>query len=157
MTATYLAAEGIEIVKGIMDNNLTSQTNAGGDLCGNWFENFVHDGNPAGETYQLQYDCTDPIVPTPACAQLFHSESNTKLKFSNITYTYNYTDGNDTPFTRTIQVVPKSDSSVIDSSGYPPQEAQIISTVKWNSGTIPQSIQLEDHFFDWRRVGIVCS
>lgn len=145
--ATYLAAEGVEIVKGIFDLNYVQD-----EQRGDFYNNFHPEGN-----YQLQYNCQSPDIDTPdeECKFLgsFSDNKSTKnLLYSDSTYLYNYEEGIETPFTRTIEVRFKTDPTKIDS--WPYQEGVIISTVEWDSRSGHQMITIEGHYFDWRRVGL---
>ncbi len=120
----YLAAEGIEVVKNIIDTNAYQ----GGAA----WNTGVSDG-----TYAVQYDTKGPLSS---------SAVDVPLKFDPVTSTYNYNVGTDTNFKRAIKIT----SLRFDSFGRP-SELEVDSTVTWNSrGGTQYKINLEDHFMSWR-------
>ncbi len=120
---TYLAAEGIEVVKNIVDTN----TYKGGAA---WNAGLIQSGQ-SSYTFTVQYDSTAPesfSVDTP-------------LLFDPSTGTYNYQTGNYTTFTRAVTV-----TSLLSGN-----ELQVDSVVGWvNSGGIKDSVKLEDDLYNWR-------
>ncbi len=114
--AAYLAAEGIEIVKNVVDNNLIAARP--------WNEG-LGDGD-----YELDYDDS-----------ALQANQNRPLKFDPISGLYSYSGPNPTNFQRTIQIT--------NSAGG--EEITVNSTVQWlTRGGGRFSINLEDHFFNWR-------
>ncbi|MBI5306637.1 prepilin-type N-terminal cleavage/methylation domain-containing protein [Candidatus Wolfebacteria bacterium] len=113
-TANYLAAEGIELVKNLIDANyLQSQA---------WNQGF-NDGD-----YEIDYNG----------ASLGNNSSKFLLLDSN--GYYNYQNGSEMPFKRTIVI--KNNSS---------DEIKVNSIVKWiGRGGINLEVNLEDHFFNNR-------
>jgi len=122
----YLASEGIEVTKNIIDTN-----SYGGGAAWN---SGVGDG-----TYALQYDSM----------VLSSSDINAPLKFDKVTGTYNYTTGVNTNFKRTIKI-----TSLRINPADPlkmPNELQVESIVDWNDrGGVAHEVHLEDHFMNWR-------
>ena len=113
-----LAAEGIELVKNLIDTNYIQQ------LAWN-------SGMAAGD-YRIDYDD----------AALTASGGNPPLKYDSSGNLYSYDSGSDTRFARLIQI------SYPGGSG---NEMKVNSTVTWNTragGSF--SVNLEDHFFNWR-------
>lgn len=122
-TGAYLAAEGIEVVKNIIDTNAYQ----GGAA----WNTGVGDG-----TYAVQYDTKT----------LSSSAVDVPLKFDPVTDTYNYNVGTDTNFKRAVKIT----SLRFDGFGRP-SELEVDSVVTWNSrGGTHYSINLEDHFMNWR-------
>jgi type II secretory pathway pseudopilin PulG len=80
--ATYLAAEGIEVVKNVEDANFT-----GGDL---WNQYLDTDGD-----YEVSYDSTGPTI-APAAGQ--------ELLFDDSTGIYGYVAGDPSGFVRTVEI-----------------------------------------------------
>lgn len=121
--ATYLASEGLELVKNITDSNQLSCTRpwpmgaVGGEL-----------GHP--NVYEVDY-ASEEMRPT----------SGQKLYVdSNGFYGYAQT-GTISPFTRTVTIETIKDNT----------EIRVISIVKWRGrGGVESEIRLEDHFFNWR-------
>jgi len=118
----YLASEGIEVVKNIIDTNIY-QSRA--------WNTGVSDG-----TYAVQYD-----TPT-----LTSTSVDTPLKFDSATGTYNYAVGTVTNFKRSVKI-----TSLRLNSQNQPDELQVDSVVTWNSrGGTQYKVNLEDHFMNWR-------
>jgi Tfp pilus assembly protein PilV len=118
----YLASEGIEVVKNIIDTNIY-QSRAWNDG--------VSDG-----TYAVQYD-TKTLTSTAI---------DTPLKFDPATGMYNYSVGADTNFKRSVKI-----TSLRLNSQNQPDELQVDSVVTWNGrGGMQYKINLENHFLNWR-------
>lgn len=111
--ASNLAAEGIEVVKNLLDANII-QFNP-------WNTGF------STGSYELAYD-----------SLALDSNQNRNLLFDSSNNKYNYQNGQSTPYKRNIQIVNKGD------------EIQVNSIVSWQIRGGSYSINLEDHFFDWR-------
>ncbi|MCP6720208.1 MAG: hypothetical protein KJI72_02725 [Patescibacteria group bacterium] len=120
--ATYLAAEGIEVVKSLIDKDYAD---------GNAWNTTV-----TGGSHEVSYDSTalTTLVGSP----------NTLL-FDSTDRTYSYAGGNPTLFTRTVDIVE------IDNNGDGgTDEIKVNSIVQWLARGVTQEVNLEDHFFDWR-------
>jgi len=117
--ATYLAAEGIEVVKSMLDHNTLLNI---GCQCKStpWNQGFA-DGN-----YNVEYDSTSLLPPSPQ-----------PLNFDGTTGLYSYGFGNPTNFRRTIHV-----------SLYPDKIA-VSSVVTWSTGAFHSQIELDDVFYNW--------
>lgn len=121
--ANYLAVEGIEIVKNLIESNILAGVawNAGmGDNC-----------------YEVDYESVN--LGTTICSSL---ESQSPLSFNPTTGFYNYDSGGaQTPFRRSILIENSPDGNRI----------KVNSIVKWISrGSVEFSINLEDYFFNYR-------
>lgn len=93
LTANYLAAEGIEISKNIIDAN-TIQRNS-------WNQGFDMDGK-----FEADYSSIS-----------LESSQNRKLLFDELSNLYGYVNGNQSPFTRIISIHPIGSNEVkIDST-----------------------------------------
>ena len=119
--ASNLAAEGIELVKSIIDQDSI-------------------DGNPFGSsfgtgTYELDYNDT-ALFPADGRPMLFNAASGL--------YSYDYDGGNPTPFVRRIEIRTDPDGNGCI------EELEVRSIVEWaiRGGTF--EVDVEDHFFDWR-------
>ncbi len=123
--ATYLAAEGIEVIKNILDLNY---------VAGNAWNNGI-----AAGTYEITYVGLE--------SNLGGSESENFLWFNLATGIYSYDSNASEPtgFKRTVWIQEKDN----DGSGGA-EEIVVNSVLKWQSKTGLQTINLEDHFFDWR-------
>jgi len=127
ITGTYLASEGIEIAKNLIDYDVHDPTGTGWGTC------FTGRGTT---DFQFDYtisDCNDPSELTPY-------DSSVSLWYHPDTHLYNYESngGIATSFTRLIRVVINGD------------EATVNSIVTWsNLGGTQESVNLEDHFYKW--------
>jgi hypothetical protein len=123
---TYLAAEGIEITKNIIDQDVYNAAgNNWGTCC------------TAGD-YTADY--------TSSALKRLSGNNSPSLFFDSKSYLYGYTfpaadKAVTTTFTRTIHIsVPTT------------TEIDVQSIVTWSSGGFTnQTITLEDHFYDWRQ------
>jgi hypothetical protein len=116
---TYLAAEGIEITKNIIDANIVSGKG--------WGSGLSEDQN--GFEVDIDSSALRPYADRP-------------LLFDDAVKEYGYTNGVATPFKRkvTLRLV---------NGGQ--QEVQVNTTVTWTTrGGGQSSVNLEDHFFNWR-------
>lgn len=120
-TAAYLASEGIEVVKSIIDANYVASRP--------WNQGL------ANGAYELEYDMTS--LP----AALSGPDSTTFLRFTGGNGIYDYDLGGvNTPFLRTVTVT---------LSG--PDQINVASRVNWvTRGAGQFSVHLEDSFFNWR-------
>ncbi len=117
--AVYLAAEGIEVTKNIIDHDVYDPSLGWGALC-----NF----NCNGVQALVSYDSTSLI-----------NARNRPLVFNSVNNTYGYTNGTSTIFSRQIILSSPSPSeidveSVVTWNAGTPFSSQLI---------------LEDHFYDW--------
>ena len=130
--ATYLAAEGIEITKSLMDHDVYAGL-AG--LPFTWGTCFV--GRPfVTSGFEADYATTNCANLTAFGSSgrplIFHPSSNL--------YDYNPANGVATNFTRRIRI-----TSI--GSG---DEIAVNSIVTWSTGPVTsQSINMEDHFYNW--------
>lgn len=126
LVATYLAEEGIEVAKNILDSN-TIKIGAGNDPQFNNSNQWNRDFTPGD--YEIDYQ-----------SQSLESNQNRFLLFDSNTGRYGYIDGSPTFFRRRID---------IDRIGN--DELRIAVNVNWiaRGGGI-SSVVLEDHFFNWR-------
>jgi type II secretory pathway pseudopilin PulG len=137
-TATYLAEEGIEIAKNLVDHDMYAHiANPAVIGWGNCFS--VQAPFSAGGKYELDYTTTD-------CTAIRPYSASDLLEFNPTTnmYLYAYNDplpgGVPTIFSRDIQVIP--DPSI--------PEITVNSIVSWPGlGGVVQSVNLEDHFYNW--------
>lgn len=130
--ATYLAAEGIEVTKSLIDHDVYSGIAVGANDFGKCFP-------LSGFYYPIDYTTTD-------CSKLQFSSSqppkpDTELYFSPTTHLFSAFDplgGITTDFTRTIHVANNGTS------------LDVQSIVTWASGDLSNTITLEDVFYDWQ-------
>ena len=113
---TYLASEGIEVVKNIIDGNI---------IQGLPWVSGMSDGD-----FEIEYD-TISLLPF----------QDRFLGFDPVTSLYSYAGSETTRFKRVLRL------ALI---GSPVDEIQVNSVVSWSSGGGSFSVDLEDHFFNWR-------
>lgn len=121
-TATYLAAEGIEVARNIIDANAIQGKS--------WNNGFSDSTN-----YQIEYD-SNSMTPVGCVI-----DQCPPLKYNPDTHLYDYAAGSaDTPFRRLIKI------SFVGND-----EIKISSIVSWvGAGGGSFSVNLEDHFMNWR-------
>ena len=124
IVATYLAAEGIELIKNRIDTNYAQ---------GSSWNQGLQDG-----TYEVSY--SDPLNQIGGISA---PSSTTLLKLDDTTGIYSYGVGTPTLFRRTVWLQNIS-------SGGPINEVRVVSTVEWLNRRGNLNVNLEDHFFDWR-------
>ena len=133
---SYLAAEGIEITKSIIDHDMYGGVTKNGKST--WGVDF-----PGGFGSSLTYS---PVFTTVTFLNnAAPRKPTTPLKFDPnnpiFGYAYNLSSGKNTPFTRLVTIIkPNSNHYEID----------VISTVTWSTGPLTkETITDEDHFYDW--------
>lgn len=139
VTAIYLASEGIEIAKNLIDHDVfmgnTHQSWSWG-MCAGSLNVIAANFEAAYNTDQCS-NGVDGVMPYNANDHLYYYP-NTHL------YGYNQNNsaqngGTPTIFTRDIAMIPNGSD-----------EITVSSTVFWAGlAGAPQSITLEDHFYDW--------
>lgn len=126
--ATYLAVEGIEVVKSIIDMNYSR---------GLAWNTGISKGS-----YTVQYNSSSLnfLSNDPSF------RSSTPLSFDPIEGIYSYAQGgNLTQFRRTIQI--REDPSGLGTG----VELGVVAVVEWvGRGGEAKEVVVEDHFFDWR-------
>src|SRR5690348_18434680 len=123
LTATYLASEGIEIAKNMIDHDIYNGVP--------WDTTFGGGGD-----FHLDYTACTNGAPCPPAGS---AGTGPVLDLDPATHLYSYSGSIATKFTRLIRItVP---------SGH---EIQVNSIVTWSTGLFTaQSINLEDHFYNW--------
>lgn len=135
--ATYLASEGIEVAKNIIDYDVyygLSQSSRAND----WGCSFgLTPGIPVD--FALEYDTAPtncvkpPTIPRDTSNQLYFNP-NTHF----YVYSYNNIGATPTNFTRDIWITAVSNV-----------ELDVRSIVTWSEGGQSNTITLEDHFYNW--------
>jgi Tfp pilus assembly protein PilV len=130
--ATYLAAEGIEVAKNLIDHDVYEQLS--GNSSYSWGSCFPYSGSHY--YFPIDYETTD-------CASLDVSNSapDTPLYFNptSDTFSVNSLGANSTDFVRNIEVTNNG------------EELDVRSTVTWSNGALGNTITLEDHFYNWNQ------
>jgi len=127
LKATYLASEGIEIVKNLNDHDVYAyQAMKQATGWGTCFQ--------GGGDFELDYKTTDCSALTPFSGDPLYYHADTHL------YDYDANGGTPTDFTREIIV-----TNIL-----PGQEIQVDSIVRWpGSGGSAPSVDLQDDFYYW--------
>ena len=127
--ATYLASEGIEVAKNLIDHDVYEQLSP--DSNYSWGSCFGLGSGQVGY-YELEYDTT--VCPSRSLYPL-----SDPLYFSSSTnlFSYNTLGGARTNFVRNIEVT---------NSG---EDIDVQSTVTWTDGGLSNTITLEDLFYNW--------
>jgi type II secretory pathway pseudopilin PulG len=122
LTASFLAQEGLELVRQIRDSNYLNKIN-GGSI--NW------DNNLAPGTYRISFENGLEKIQSPNEAQLyFHDDSGL--------FNYISSDGKLTSFSRKINIEQISSD-----------ELKITTIINWQTKGSEYTIQVEDHLFNW--------
>jgi type II secretory pathway pseudopilin PulG len=130
-TATYLAAEGLELSKNLIDHDVYENIAGFGFGWGACFLPLS-----AGQSHDYEFDYTQITCPPPD-----YSGSDV-LYYSPATHLYSYTNSGGsiaTFFTRRIRVT--MDPSI--------PEITVQSIVSWPTGLTNQSVTLTDNFYNW--------
>lgn len=127
--AAYLGAEGIEVVKNLIDANIIQGYP--------WNCGFV----PGGK-FEVSYD-SRPVSGCPGSALRSYDPADfLYLDPAGGAYTYASSPGFiKTPFKREIDITPSPDG----------KEIRVNSLMSWSSRGGSFQINLEDHFLDWRQ------
>jgi len=128
--ASYLASEGIEVIKNIEDNNVAQ----------NLVSQEAYNAYLSAGDYEVSYDTQPPDVTLEPVSDVNFLRN---LRFDSIAKRYSYDATKDsTPFTRQIKI------------SYPTSEDEMVvqSIVRWTTrGGIRSVVTLEDHFYNWRQ------
>ena len=119
--AANLAAEGIELIRNVLDTSVVTSP-AG------WGSTFP----PIGTTFEMDYNDTN-----------LSAFSNNVLRFDAGLYSYD-SSGSPTPFKRRIEIVlhPDATTGILD-------QIQVNSIVEWTIKGGVYSVNVEDRFFNW--------
>jgi hypothetical protein len=138
--ATYLASEGIEIAKNIIDYDVYYGLGQSTSTI-DWGCSF---DQPLGQPvdYALEYDTSPTQCATPALV----STVGDKLYFDPATDLYTYSNiYTPTDFTRDVYITAVADPSTPNNS----YEFDVLSVVTWTAGATSNTVKLEDHFYNW--------
>jgi hypothetical protein len=126
LTATYLASEGIEVTKNLIDHDVYAQ---GYTQATGW-----------GTCFPMREDLDKIDDETDSCSAFTSfTGSGAPLLYDADTHLYGYEEGTPTGFTREIKIVPLS-----------PYEIQVDAIVRWlGLGGGSQEIDLQDDFYAW--------
>ncbi|HEY5221336.1 MAG TPA: prepilin-type N-terminal cleavage/methylation domain-containing protein [Candidatus Paceibacterota bacterium] len=131
--ATYLASEGIEIVKNMIDHDVYKGLPVNDD----WDASF----SQSGYYWNIDYETTSttglPVRANQMQATPLYYNSTTNM------FGYSAVGAAPTNFVRNIKI------TNIDNSNLVPVEIDVQSIVTWTNGGNSNAITLEDHFYDW--------
>ena len=132
--ATYLAAEGIEVVKNLIDHDVYTGLPTNDD-----FGDCFYDGS--GYYYPIDYET---VSCDPTTLNFSTTPPNTPLYFDPTTdfYTTDSFGATATDFVRNIKITESSNASGLAS-------IDVQSTVIWTAGSQSNTITLEDIFYNW--------
>ncbi len=130
LTASFLAQEGIELVRNIRDTNFIKILQ-GGSVS--WRQGLLD--SSSGRCYII-----DNNLGTRQGIELKETncDNSSPLKYDSINKIFTYQSGNDSVFHREIKIETIS-----------PNEIRILCTVKWRSKNMNFSLTVEDHLFNW--------
>jgi len=151
LTATYLASEGVEVAKNVIDHDVyATSTSSGWGTCqgncgsdgGYFFDSQALESGFSGTDFAyLASSCDDA---SPSRIQLYYDPGTNPT--DPLAHLYG-PDANPftvpTLFSRCVELTHTKDASgnIL--------EVTVNSIVTWNEGTAQDSINLEDHFYDW--------
>jgi hypothetical protein len=125
VTATYLASEGIEITKNLIDHDV--------------YAGYAHQGNGWGSCFLATQDFEVEYSTNDCRTLVSFGNGGHVLLYDASAHLYNYENGTPTIFTREIRVVPTGS-----------YEVTVIAIVSWSGlNGAPGNISLEDHFYKW--------
>jgi len=131
MNATYLASEGIELTKSLIDHDVLLALAGNGGGWGSCFS------LSPGVSKDFEFDYT-------ANCNTLMSYSDRPLLLDSTTGLYSYMSSGNTSatnFTRLIRVSESADGN----------EITVKSIVSWSTGyLVNQSVSMEDQFYNWR-------
>jgi hypothetical protein len=151
--ATYLASEGIELAKNLIDYDAYYGFST--DIPGNpenidWGCSFGLSPGQQGD-YALDYTVAPPTDPSTSCyvpPKVGGAVATDHLYIDPSTHLYSYNvTGIATDFTRDVYITAVSSTP----PQIPPQsyEFDVRSVVGWEDGLVSNTITLEDHFYNW--------
>ena len=131
---SYLAAEGIEIVKNLIDNNAKKDPPI-------WNVGFAEYVQKCFEIDYVTFDIDEAgVVACPTEETSFEAFSPRTLKFNSLDGIYSYTGDTETRFKRVVRITPIEGGN----------EIKVNSIAKWTTrGGGEFSLNVEDHFFNW--------
>ncbi len=132
LRATYLAAEGIEVVKNIVDANYVENDNQWTPPANGWYYVDYGSGTSgSGNSFTSIANLPSPPIPQNASFVKFDSSNNVYVGPDSPI-------GENTIFRRIVNIQNKDNY------------LKVLSYVSWNEGASPKQVLLEDHFYRWR-------
>jgi hypothetical protein len=138
-TATYLAAEGIEIAKNLVDHDIYGNREHVPGFIG-WAQGGEDSTFQAGGDFELDYTtCNSLANPGLQCIPAVYNAD--PLNFDPATGLYSYIGPNVTGFTRDVKVIWQPAT---------PNQMIVESIVQWSEGAVPERVETEDYFYNWQ-------
>lgn len=136
--AATLAAEGIEVIKNIIDSGI-AQGRGWGQIDNGVYLRVAYDSNSGSIANNRINSFNDkPSLSEGDLNQLFGSVENLRLDNRGI---YNYSGGETTIFKRILRVKSDGNNNTMTVNSY----------VRWSSRGFGQTINVEDRFYNWRQ------
>jgi hypothetical protein len=136
--ATYLAAEGIELAKNIVDHDIYVNRENGGPV--GWAKGGEDPTFGIGGNFELDYTTCNSLGPGLNCiAPVSRADP---LGFDPGTGLYSYSGPVKTSFVRNIKVLLWNPAL--------PNQMIVISTVNWTQNGAAKSVRMEDYFYNWQ-------
>jgi prepilin-type N-terminal cleavage/methylation domain-containing protein len=140
--ATYLAQEGVEMIRNLRDTN-GIHTNQGETDYSSWLRGIAEPGDPC----EIGSVCTvDATGESPILAQCSGVGECPPLRQDANRGLYGYSGAytSVTPFVRQIQIKPVATQA---DTG----EVEIVVTVSWSHGIISKQFVVRENIFNWQR------
>lgn len=137
LTATYLAEEGVELARNLRDTNVLSDPSGGG------WDTFISNVSVCDDTVGCNIDPSslDVCACTGSTCNIPYSPTSGYFGYSAL-HTCGIPGGaSSSPFTRTLNIVPISETSADD--------VLVTSAVTWNQGASVQRISYQTILMDW--------
>jgi len=133
VAAAYLGKEGIEIARGIRDDNYLKilYSEAGYDTDDSWMS-----GLNCSDC-AVPVDCEDGCAADYSSTQLSTANVGDRLKYNNSTGFYGYSGSDQSLYSRTITVTPESDY------------LKVSVLVEWDERNFTQSMTVEENLYNW--------
>ncbi|MDO8600538.1 MAG: prepilin-type N-terminal cleavage/methylation domain-containing protein [bacterium] len=145
---SYLAQEGMEVVRGIKENNALAGKTANAGVCNDsdqWDFGLCPGSGPLAWRANILNLTLEPGGDSPVLLDYDSSSGNPGL--------YNYQSGNQTIFTRTVEIFVPSGPEVDAESGFsiPPEDIlDVVITVFWREGLSTREVELVERFYNWQ-------
>ena len=132
--AVHIAAEGVEVVKNMIDKDAREK---------------VAFAQSINRTGKVTLDYTTDLSPDGYEMEAFSEGSPAYLKFDKTTGLYGHVSGEDTKFTRYVEISRED----IDPTDEDDELIRVKSVVEWPSrGGLQGHVEVEDTFYDWRHL-----
>jgi len=138
LTASFLAQEGLELVRNIRDTNLLRIFNNSEPISWN---NGLNEG-----VYEIQAMATEE---TPYLIPLMNEEAARPLKYDTNDKLFNYARGDDTTFKRIIKITNIATRDPVHPDLLKQNEIRVEIIMKWRTKNTDYQLVVEDHLFNY--------